>query len=94
MEPIYNAPLVDLRRGTVDHGNVYQEIHDGEIHLYSYGTLICSVNPALGTIRFTEYLNYSHTTNKHLHEFLANLGLGRLRMDKMKQILELNGVRW
>lgn len=43
--------------------------------LYSYNTLICTIDKRNNTIEFTDAYNFSQTTRRHLREFLLQNGI-------------------
>ena len=65
-----------LKKNSTGSYKVYmQQINDNfYIAMYSYGTLICAidVNDKENRLIITDTLNYSMTTQKHLHKFITD----------------------
>ena len=49
--------------------------NDSIKQLYSYDTLIATINKKFNTVEFTQYSDYSDTTVRHVNDFLRQNGL-------------------
>ena len=57
------------------YGKAYTLENDIIKQLYSYDTLIATINKKFNTVEFTQYSDYSSTTVRHVNDFLRQNGL-------------------
>ena len=57
------------------YNKAYTLENDSIKQLYSYDTLIATINKKLNTVEFTQYSDYSATTVRHVNDFLRQNGL-------------------
>lgn len=57
------------------YGKCYAIENENKISLYSYNTLIMTLDTMTGDVMKTEYHNYSRTTRRHQHAFCAKYGI-------------------
>jgi len=72
--PSYDLrPMYDSRQSFYSKARVDDD--KDSTKLYSYNTLICTIDKRNDTITFTDAYNYSQTTRRHLREFLRQNGV-------------------